>query len=115
MLSRQRLFWRLHPYDLPGSDRIFLQACRDNCAYHIRRCPGYAAICGHLGFSPGQLQTVEDLAKIPVIPTLFFKRRALFSMPQWRMAMKVTSSGTSGKYSRLALTGAAFWRRPPWW
>lgn len=101
MLSRQRLFWRLHPYDLPGSDRIFLQACRDNCAYHIRRCSGYAAICKHLDFSPEQLQTIEDLAKIPVIPTLFFKRKALFSMPQWRMAMKVTSSGTSGKYSRI--------------
>lgn len=101
MLSRQRLFWRLHPYDLASSDRAFLQACRDNCAYHIRRCPGYAAICKHLGFSPEQLQTIEDLEKIPVIPTLFFKRKALFSMPQWRMAMKVTSSGTSGKYSRI--------------
>ena len=44
MLSRQRLFWRLQPYDLPGSDESFLRACRDNCAYHIRRCPGYAAI-----------------------------------------------------------------------
>ncbi len=101
MLSRQRLFWHLRPYDLPGSDRIFLQACRDNCAYHIRRCPGYAAICEHLGFSPGQLQTIEDLAKIPTIPTLFFKRKALFSMPRWRMAMKVTSSGTSGRYSQI--------------
>lgn len=35
MLSRQRLFWRLRPYDLPGSDRAFLRACRDNCAYHL--------------------------------------------------------------------------------
>ena len=101
MLSRQRLFWRLRPYDLPGSDRVFLQACRDNCAYHIRHCPGYAAICEHLGFSPERLQTTEDLALIPVIPTLFFKRRALFSMPEWRMAMKVTSSGTSGRFSRI--------------
>ncbi len=101
MLSRQRLFWRLHPYDLSGSDRAFLRACRDNCAYHIRRCPGYAAICRHLGFSPDQLQTIGDLAKIPVIPTLFFKRRTLFSMPQRRMAMRVTSSGTSGTYSRI--------------
>ena len=101
MLSRQRLFWRLRPYDLPCSDRAFLRACRDNCAYHIRHCPGYAAICGHLGFSPDQLRTMEDLAKIPVIPTLFFKRKALFSMSQRRMAMKVTSSGTSGRFSRI--------------
>ena len=44
---------------------------------------------------------MEDLADIPVIPTLFFKRKVLFSMRSWRMAMKVTSSGTSGKYSRI--------------
>ncbi|MCI8475035.1 MAG: acyl-protein synthetase [Oscillospiraceae bacterium] len=101
MLSRQGLFWRFQAYDLPRSDKAFLRACRDNATYHIKHCPGYAAICRHLGFAPDQLRTVEDLAKIPVIPTLFFKRKALFSMPQWRMAMKVTSSGTSGKFSRI--------------
>ena len=101
MLSRQRLFWRLLPYDVPGSDRAFLRACRENCAYHIRRCPGYAAICEHLGFSPDQLRTVDDLAKIPPKPTLFFKGRTLFSKPRRRIAMEVTSSGTSGKFSRI--------------
>ena len=101
MLSRQRLFWRLRPYDVPGSDRAFLRACRETCAYRIRRCPGYAAICEHLGFSPDQLRTVDDLAKIPPIPPLFFKGRTLFSMPRRRMAMEVTSSGTSGKFSRI--------------
>lgn len=101
MLSRQRLFWKSRPYDLPHSDAAFLQACRDNAAYHIAHCPGYAAICEHLGFSPEQLQATDDLAKIPVLTTLFFKRKALFSMPEWRMAMKVTSSGTSGRFSRI--------------
>ncbi len=101
MLSRQRLFWHAHPYDLPGSDERFLRACRDNCAYHIGHCPGYAAICAHLGFSPEQLKTIGDLEKLPVLPTLFFKRKVLFSMPERRMAMRVTSSGTSGKFSRI--------------
>ena len=101
MGSRQRLFWHGKPYDLPRSDDLFLRACRDNCAYHIAHCPGYRDICAHLGFAPEQLQTIDDLAKIPVLPTLFFKRKALFSMPEWRMAMKVTSSGTSGKFSRV--------------
>lgn len=101
MLSRQRLFWRPRPYDLPASDRAFLQACRDNAAYHIKHCPDYAAICDHLGFAPGDLRTMDDLARIPILPTLFFKRHALFSMPRWRMALFVTSSGTSGKYSRI--------------
>ena len=101
MLSRQRLFWHPDPYDLEGTEQKFLRAAADNCAYHIRHCPEYAAICDHLGFSPNQLKTMEDLAKLPVLPTLFFKRKALFSLPEWRMGMKVTSSGTSGKFSRI--------------
>lgn len=113
MLSRQRLFWRLHPYDLPGSDQAFLRACRDNCAYHIRHCPGYAAICAHLGFSPDQLRAIGDLAKLPILPTLFFKRRALFSMPRRRMAMEVTSSGTSGKFSRIGFDWGFFLAEAP--
>ena len=101
MLSRQKLFWLSRPYDLLGSDARFLQAVRDNCAYHIKHCPEYRAICKAEGFSPKQLKTIDDLEKLPVLPTLFFKRHGVFSMPQWRMAMKVTSSGTSGSFSRV--------------
>lgn len=101
MPSRQALFWHRDPYDLAGTDALFLRAAADNCAYHIRHCPGYAAICAHLGFSPDALGTIDDLARLPVLPTLFFKRKALFSMPQWRMAMRVTSSGTSGRFSQI--------------
>lgn len=101
MGSRQRLFWFSAPYGLPGSDRRFLKAVADNCAWHIRRCPEYRAVAEHFGFDPRQLRTMDDLSRIPMLPTLFFKRHAVFSMPQWRMAMKVTSSGTSGKFSRI--------------
>lgn len=101
MLGRQKLFWSAHPYDLNGTQERFLQAVRENCAYHLRRCPEYRAIARALNFSPQQLRTIEDLAKIPVIPTLFYKRHAIFSMPRRRMAMCVTSSGTSGKFSQI--------------
>ncbi len=102
MLSRQKLFWLSRVYDLPGSDARFLRAVRDNCAYHIRHCPEYRLICEAEGFSPGCLNTMDDLEKIPVLPTLFFKRRHVFSMPEWRTPMKVTSSGTSGSFSRVS-------------
>ncbi len=101
MGSRQRLFWLSAPYDLPGSDRCFVRAVADNCAWHMRRCPEYRSIAEYFGFDPGQLRTVDDLPKVPMLPTLFFKRHAVFSMPQWRMAMTVTSSGTSGKFSQI--------------
>ena len=102
MFSRQRLFWFSKTYDLPASDRKFLRAVADNCAFHIRRCPEYRAIARHFGFTPDRLQTMDDLAKIPVLPTLFYKRHAVFSMPKsWPMAMRVTSSGTSGRFSQV--------------
>ena len=99
MLSRQQLFWHRDPYDLPGSDGLFLRAVRDNCAYHMAQCPAYRSLAQALSFSPDQLSTVDDLARVPLLPTLFYKRHALFSMPPRRMAMRVTSSGTSGKFS----------------
>lgn len=101
MLERQKLFWSFRPYDLEGTQEKFLRAVRENCAFHLRRCPEYRAIAQKLQFSPEQLRTIEDLPKIPVLPTLFYKRRALFSMPRSRMAMYVTSSGTSGKFSQI--------------
>lgn len=102
MFSRQRLFWLSKTYDLPGSDQAFLRAVRDICAWHIRRCPEYRAVARELGFSPDRLAAVEDLKDVPVLPTLFFKRHAVFSMPErWPMAMRVTSSGTSGRFSRI--------------
>ena len=101
MLSRQKLFWLSGPYDLPGSDARFLRAVRDNCAYHRKHCPEYRAICEALDFSPDCLRSINDLEKLPVLPTLFFKRRYVTSMPRWRMAFEVTSSGTSGKFSRV--------------
>jgi len=102
LFSRQRLFWLSKLYDLPGSDKAFLRATKDMCAFHMKHCPEYRAIAQRLNFDPQQLESIEDLVKVPMLPTLFFKRHAVFSMPSWwPMAMRVTSSGTSGKFSRV--------------
>ena len=102
MFSRQRLFWHRGPYDLPSTDQLFLQATADCCAFHMARCPQYRAIAEHLGFSPDQLRTMDDLVRVPMLPTLFFKRHALFSIPERRRVLRSTSSGTTGQMSRIA-------------
>ena len=82
MFSRQRLFWLHQPYDLEGSDPDFLRAVRDNCAFHMARCPEYRAIADHIGFSPEQIQTIADLARLPVLPTPVLQAaRRLFHAP----------------------------------
>ena len=113
MFSRQRLFWHRGPYDLPSTDQLFLQATADCCAFHMARCPQYRAIAEHLRFSPDQLRTMDDLVRVPMLPTLFFKRHALFSMPRRRMVMKVTSSGTSGTFSQGGCDLGCIWAEVP--
>ena len=79
----------------------------------MARCPQYRAIAEHLGFSPDQLRTMDDLVRVPMLPTLFFKRHALFSMPRRRMVMKVTSSGTSGTFSQVGFDLGCIWAEVP--
>lgn len=101
MGSRAALFWHSDPYDLPGTDALFVRAAAECCAYHMAHCKEYRSIAQGLDFRPEELHCVDDLARIPPLPTLLFKRRALFSMPERRMVLKVTSSGTSGSFSRV--------------
>ena len=113
MFSRQRLFWSRKLYDLPGTEEKFVRAAADNCAWHMARCPAYRAIAQGLGFSPERLRETGDLSSIPMLPTLFFKRHALFSMPAWRMGMRVTSSGTSGRFSQVGFDWGALFAETP--
>ena len=101
MSARAKLFTRRDPYDLPGTDALFVQAMRENCAFHYARCPEYRAILDHLGFAPEELNTVDDLVRLPVLPTALFKGRTLFSMSRWRVPVVATSSGTKGQFSQV--------------
>lgn len=101
MSCRSKLFGWRDPYDLAGTDALFLEAIRENAAFHLRNCPEYRAICEREGFSPESLRVFDDLRRVPVLPTLYFKRHELFSIPKRRMVLRSTSSGTSGERSRI--------------
>ena len=101
---RKKLFLRRDPYKNDDKLReLFLSACRDQLERHIRGCEKYARIAEKQGFRPGDVRTEADLAKIPVIPTLYLKRNALFSVPESELAVKAASSGTSGAASTVGL------------
>lgn len=109
MRCRRKLFAVKDPYDLPGSDGLFLDAVRENCAFHYARCPEYRAVLDGFGFSPDDLRTFSDLERLPFLPTLTFKRHRLFSLPRWQMAATSTSSGTSGQFSEVGFDWGALW------
>ena len=101
MDHRKKLFAHRDPYDLPGTDDLFAAAMAQNCRFQYENCADYRRILDEGGFSPDRLRSAEDLADLPVIPTLYFKRHALSSMSPEKLAVKATSSGTSGKKSEL--------------
>ena len=101
MSSRGRLFYHRDPYDLAGTDALFLEALRENCAFHYARCPEYRAILEDAAFTPDDLRTMDDLVRLPVLPTALFKGHTLFSLPRWRMPVIATSSGTKGQFSQV--------------
>lgn len=67
----------------------------------MEHCPDYSSILQSLGFSPDNVKTERDLHKIPVLPTLYFKRNRLFSIPEEKLSVNATSSGTKGERSAV--------------
>lgn len=109
MRASDRLFrWR-DPYDLLGTEGLFAAAMAENAALQAERCPDYARILALRGFDPRRLAE-GDLAALPPVPTLYFKHNALLSMPEEKLLVKATSSGTSGAMSHIGFDAGSLRR-----
>lgn len=98
---RNKLFTHKNPYDLSGTDELFIKTVKQNGQFQYDHCPEYAKILDSKQFSFSSLHTNRDLAKLPFIPTLFFKSHSLFTIPPEKLLIKATSSGTKGKKSHI--------------
>lgn len=109
MRDTKKLFAWKDLYDTVGTEGLFAAAMRENCAFHYAHCPEYAALLDGVGFSPADLNTPADLARLPPIPTAYFKRHHLLSLPAQRLPIKATSSGTRGLKSEIGLDWQSVW------
>ena len=98
---RKKLFTYPRLYDYQETDKFFINAIRRNVIYHQKHCPDYASILSARQFSVKMIKSIADIAKIPVIPTLYLKSHKLQSMPKNQLLIKATSSGTKGKKSHI--------------
>jgi phenylacetate-coenzyme A ligase PaaK-like adenylate-forming protein len=105
MSARAGLFAYRKIYDLQGSRDLFLAAVRENLDFHRSNCPEYADILRRRGFADDAPRGEEELHLIPPIPTLYLKAHSLFSVPEKKLFVKGTTSGTGG---RPALVGLDF-------
>ena len=101
MGSDKKLFKYKKPYDIKGSDRLFVDAMRENAAFQYEHCADYRRILDEAGFDPNSINSFDDLVRLPFIPTLYFKHHRLESIPPKRRLVKATSSGTSGARSNI--------------
>ena len=84
-------------YNLQSVDDTFIKAMRANVDFHMKNCPDYKAVLENLWFDQSSIQSVDDLSKIPPLPTSYLKSNSLLSKPYSRLLIKTTSSGTGGK------------------
>ena len=98
---RRKLFFYPKLYDHPHTNSLFMEAIRENIDFHQKHCAGYQKILAAGRVQPEQLQKIKDLSRLPPIPTLFFKKHRLWSLPPGRTILKATSSGTGGAVSHI--------------
>lgn len=98
---RSKLYRYPDVYDHDGTDQLFAEAVRGNVAVHYRHCGEYRRILKAAGFRPEDIAGIEDLHKVPPIPTLFFKSHPIKTVKDKSMLIKATSSGTQGMKSQM--------------
>ena len=97
MKYRRKLFMSKDIYSLRSVENTFVNAMRANIAFHMKNCPEYMSVVKSLGFDPASVNNIDDLSKIPPLPTSYLKNNTLLSKPYNRLLIKTTSSGTGGK------------------
>ena len=102
--NRMENIWQLMqfaPYtDHQETDDTYIQALRENIAYHYAHNDFYRAFLDGHRFSPEQLRTIADLPAVPFIHANFFKYHVVTTASKEQVVRQVTSSGTSGQKSQ---------------
>jgi hypothetical protein len=88
------------PYrDDADVDRMFIAALKEINAWHVQRQDLYARLWRAAG-SP-VVKRIEDLNRQPYLHANLFKQHMISSIPQESVRVELSSSGTSGRPSRM--------------
>ena len=97
MRHRLNLFLSRDIYNLQATDSIFVEAMKANITFHMQSNIGFRSILSNLSFNLSSVNNIDDLFKIPPLPTSYLKNNSLLSKPYDKLLIKTTSSGTGGK------------------
>jgi len=82
-------------------DHLFAAAIRENLSWHQTHNTFYENLLALEKVSPDQLESIDDLKKIPPIHANFFKRHVTLSIDESTIVEHLTSSGTSGQKTQM--------------
>lgn len=85
----------------PEIERLFVEAMKQNISWHIGKCAFYERLAKSRHFSPDQLESMDDMDKVPFIHANFFKTHEILSIDRSDVAIHLTSSGTTGQKSQI--------------
>lgn len=103
------LFWRKNPYDMEHTDALFLEKVILNALFQFDHCEEYRKLLLARGFTRERILSMKELSELPFLPTLYLKHHELLSVPEKKLKVKATSSGTSGNKSVIGFDLKSLW------
>jgi len=82
---------------------LFFDAMKEAFISHYNGCAFYRRLCDDKKFCADDLREFSDIYRIPYIFVNTFKERELISVPEEKIKLELTSSGTGGQKSRIVL------------
>lgn len=93
-----------NPFDFSAaSQKLFLESFKENALNHYTKHEFTRKLWDKFGFHPTQINTEEDLTKVPGTMVHLFKEHEFCSVPKEELALVLTSSGTGGQKSQQFL------------
>ncbi|HEY9898151.1 MAG TPA: hypothetical protein V6D00_03110 [Pantanalinema sp.] len=94
----------------PAHDAAFVAALAEALEWHLAHHGPYAELCRQQGFSLSDLETIEDVPRVPHVFVNVFKKYELLSIEKDQIALNLTSSGTGGQKSQIFFDAASLAR-----
>ncbi len=92
------------PYDFSaGWEKKFLEAMRCSFRHHRANSEFYGRLCAQKGFDESRIGSFEDIWDIPFVLSDVFKSYSIETKTGDLLTDEISSSGTSGKKSRIKL------------
>ncbi len=90
------------PYEQSAMmDSFFLEAMKQSVDWHQSRNPFYTKLLKINSIDSNDLNSIEDLQKLPYIHANFFKTHVVPTVSKEDVAITLTSSGTTGQKSQM--------------